>query len=144
VEKAFEFRHLPGQEPAILANAVTAHRRRPVVGPLSKELQRALLRLPERDVAFENALGQTGLAVLRRVPLVHRIHDVGWLPDRQHGPLGKFVQVSVRDDRRDLDDRIGSRIETCHLEVDPDQVGTPVGLIFAIVHALFRVVSDGR
>jgi hypothetical protein len=42
--------------------------------------------------------------------------------DRELGAFGDDVQIAVGDQRRDLEDRVGVRIEPGHLQVDPDQV----------------------
>ena len=40
-----------------------------------------------------------------------------------HRTLGELGEIFISDDRRDLNNRIGLRAKTCHLKVDPDQIG---------------------
>lgn len=56
------------------------------------------------------------------IPGIHRFeHGIG-LVNCQHRTFGEKVELCVCHDRRHFDDYIGRGIETCHLEIDPDEV----------------------
>ena len=122
MEEPLEGRHLAREKPAILTDAVATHRRCSSHCVLRQEIQRPRLRVLGRDAAVTDPLQQTGAAVRGPVPFVHRTEHGGVLVDRNHGPFRHYTERRVGDDRRDLDDVIGLRVQAGHLEVDPDQV----------------------
>lgn len=67
---------------------------------------------------------QSGAGVQGADVVVHDGQDVIGLVDDEVRSLIENVQVRVRHDRGDLDDRAFFGVETGHFEVDPDQ---PVG-----------------
>ena len=121
VEIALEIGHLAGEEAAVLADAVAAHRGGTRLDPYPQELDRALLGLGRRHGTRAHALEQAGVPVCLTIPVVHPLKHDFRLTDREHRPFREQIQVLVRDDRGDLDDPVTLRIEAGHLEVDPDQ-----------------------
>ena len=59
--------------------------------------------------------------MLAGVPLVHLTEDLRGLVDGEHGALRKNVQLPIRHDGGDLDDRLPLRVEPGHFQIDPDQ-----------------------
>ena len=122
VEIAFQPRHVPDEEPPVLADRIAADRRPALGNPLAQERDRAFLGVGHRRVAGEHAAPQAGTAMRAAVPFVHGLEPRERMRDRQFGAFGEHVQLAVGDQRGDLQDRIGVGIEPGHLEVDPDQV----------------------
>lgn len=60
--------------------------------------------------------------MLTGVPLIHCVHRRSRLSDRNNRPFCQFDELLVGNDRRDLDDRVGHRIQTRHLQIYPNQV----------------------
>ena len=122
VEKALEPRHEPRQEAPILTDAVAAHGRSPGLGPGFEKLQGRALRRGGVDIAREDSGGQTRIAVLPPVPIIHRVERRLALTYGQHRPFREHVEVFVGYDRGDLDDEIGFRLQAGHFEVDPNEI----------------------
>jgi len=122
VKELLEGRHFPEKEPAILADAVSAHGRSSGLGVRLHEFERPSLGLSGSDLAAPDPLQQPGRAMRRAVPFVHRIEDAVGLVN---GDLRSFChdpQVRVRHDRRDLDDVIPVRVQPGHFEIDPHEI----------------------
>ena len=60
--------------------------------------------------------------MLPGVPGIHALEGTVGLVYGQNRTLGKDIQLAVRDDSGNLDNRILHGIETGHLEVYPDKV----------------------
>ena len=60
--------------------------------------------------------------MLAAVPVVHRREPVERVADRELRTFGKDVQRLVGNRRRDLEDRVGDRVQSGHLQIDPDQM----------------------
>ena len=43
------------------------------------------------------------------------------MPDREHRAFGQFDELGVGDDGGDFQNGVGIRVETGHLEIEPDQ-----------------------
>ena len=121
VEERLERRHQTRHETPVLADAVSAHGRRPFDDMPRQELERRGFGGGERHPALAHPREQTRAAVLALVPGVHARKRGLVLVDREHRPLGDETQRGVGDEGRDLDDRVGLRLQTGHLEIDPDE-----------------------
>jgi hypothetical protein len=121
MEPALEFGHQPGQEAAVLADAVAAQRGSARLRPLLEETQRLTLGLADAHVAVQNTLPQPRCRVMLRVPCVHVAEHGLRVADGVHRADGQFIEVGVGHHRRDLEDRIVGRVQARHFEVEPDQ-----------------------
>jgi hypothetical protein len=126
MEVLFEPGHQAMQEAPVLADRIAAHRRRIGRDPFGHERKRARFRISHADALLQHAPPQPRLAVLVPVPFVHRLQCRERMGDRELRPFGEDVELRIGDDRGDLDDRITVRIQTCHLQVDPDQASFAV------------------
>ncbi len=122
MEEALELRHVAGEKPPVLADAVAAHRGCSLGHERGEKLQSAAFRFGGPDPACPHAAEQPRGAVLLLVPLVHARKAVLRLVNGEHRPFADDVQLLVGHDGGDLDDEVGVRLEPGHLEVDPDQV----------------------
>jgi len=87
-----------------------------------KKRERRRFRVGRGQPAVADTLQQSRAAVRRAIPLVHGAEHGIALVNRQHRTLRNHIQRGIRDDRCDLDDVIGLRIQAGHLEIDPDEV----------------------
>ena len=70
------------------------------------------------------------------IPVVHAVHHGLRLMNREHRPFREFVEIRIRHDRRDLDNRVGRGIEAGHFEIDPDQIARSIDEPVGVAHAL--------
>lgn len=61
------------------------------------EIKDHLLGLFLTDLTVSNSLGQTRLAMVRRVPLIHTIYQIIFLMDYNVGPLQKKNLLHISD-----------------------------------------------
>ena len=122
VEERLEPGHRRGQEAAVLADAVAAHRRGVLAHVALQELDDLALRLGLVDRRRADAVGEPAPAVGAGVPRIHPGQRRLALVDRQHRAFGAALQLGVGDDDGDLDDAVGVWNEPGHFEVDPDEV----------------------
>src|SRR6185312_6903476 len=121
VKVVLEPRHVAGEEAAVLADGVAAHRRHPRRHVLAQEVERGRFHVVFRQRRRLHLVDEARLAVRRRVPRVHAREDRVALMDDPRGTFGHGLEVDVGDDHRDLEDAVGIGLEPCHLEVDPDE-----------------------
>src|ERR1700730_16788997 len=122
MEKSLEPRHEARQEAPILTDAVAAHGGSPGLGPGFEKFQGRALRHGGVHIAREDSGGETRIAVLPPVPIVHRVERRLTLTYGQHRPFREHVEVFVGYDRGNFDDEIGLRLQTGHFEVDPNEI----------------------
>ena len=92
MEKPLEGGHLAREKPAILADAVAAHRRGSGHGVLRQEIQCLRLRVLRSNPAVTNPLQQAGAAMRGPVPFVHRTEHGGVLVDRKYWTLRHYTE----------------------------------------------------
>src|ERR1700754_442836 len=122
VEVALQLGHLAMQEAAVLADGVAAHGRLAGGYPLAQERDGRFLGLLGRRVRFHRTTPQPRTHVLVAVPGIHLLQARIGMRYGEDRSLGKHVQILVRHDRGDFQDGIVIRIQTGHLQVDPDEV----------------------
>ncbi len=121
MEERLELRHEPRHEAAILANAVSTHRRCARLDMLPQELECAAFSLHRRRSTRTYSRKQTRGSVLTLIPLVHLGQRCFVLMDRIDRPLGDQSQRGIGHERGNLDDRIRLWLQTGHFEIDPDE-----------------------
>ena len=122
VEEPFQARHQPMHEAAILADRVATHRRLACRHPLQEKFDRAHFGKRHVDFRIEDALPESGLAMLVAVPVVHGKQGCLVMTDGERRAFGKQVQILVGDHRGDFEDGIVIGIEPGHFQIDPDQI----------------------
>ena len=122
VEVAFQRFHVRIKEATILADAVAADRRLALGHPPFKEGDGFSFGVAHADAAVTHALGQAGVAVGARIPLIHGGEDGVAVVNGDHRTFGQGVEVAVGDNRRHLDDDVGVGVQTGHFQIDPNQV----------------------
>lgn len=122
MEESLEHRHLARQEATVLADAVTAHRRRPAQRVQTEEIDGLRFRLRSIDPARPHPLHQARGAMRRAVPLVHAAQHSIVPVNGDHRALSNHVQVRVGHDRRYFDDVVERRVQPGHLKVYPDEI----------------------
>ena len=122
VKESLERRHEAREEAPILANAVAAHRRAPVLGPGVEEGERLALGGGRVGAARQDPRDQPGAAVLAPIPVVHGLQHLIALMHRDDRPFGEHLEVLVGYDRGDFDDEIGVRLEPGHFKIDPNEI----------------------
>ncbi len=75
------------------------------------------------------------------IPVVHALQGAFRMTDRQYRPLGQFVQLGVGHDQGQLENRIPDRVQTRHLQVDPQQVA---GFVHHQAPWVERMITNGR
>src|SRR4051794_12019227 len=106
VEKAGKLGHVATQESPVLANTVTADRRRAGIDVLTQERESLPLGLLLGRRARSDAISEARERMLSRVPVVHaREHLVG-LVDGAHWSFGDHRELLVGDYGRNLDDSV--------------------------------------
>ena len=60
--------------------------------------------------------------MLTLIPRIHGIQNIIGLMDRPDRTLGKYRQLFIGNNSGHLDNQIEVRIETRHLEIDPNQI----------------------
>ena len=122
MEERFQLRHIAPQEAAILTDAVATHGRSALLTVQAQKCQHLLLCFGFTDLAAAHAVGQTRLTMCAGAPLIHaRQHRIR-LMHGDHGPLGDEIQIRIGDDCGHLNDAVSVRIQSGHLQIDPDQV----------------------
>ena len=122
MEIRLQFRHTARQKPPVLTDAVAAHRRFAPGHVEIQEFQGLQFGLALIRRAGADPRDQTGFAVLFLVPVVHRCQHCVILVDGQHRPFSQDVELAVGHDGRDFNDAVGLRVQTGHLQINPDQV----------------------
>ena len=52
----------------------------------------------------------------------HTVHRLRGMPDGELHRIRNFIEITIRDDRRYLDDYVLIRLKACHLKVKPHEV----------------------
>ena len=122
VKIALEDRHFASKESPILANTVAAHRGHTSPDMVCEECQRLRLGIRDAVPAAPDSFDQARLPVRPSIPIIHPFEHRVRLVHGDDRTLGDDVQFCIRYDRGNLNDVVVCRVETRHLQVDPDQV----------------------
>src|SRR3989338_4796682 len=121
MQVGFEFRHVFDEKAPVLPDRVAAQGRRLLPAVRRDEFQHLPLGLFHGHLRRAALFGQAGLAVVVLAPGLHRAERLRAVTDRDGRALGDEVELGIRDDRADLEDRADPGIEARHLEIEQDE-----------------------
>src|SRR5581483_2824340 len=86
------------------------------------KIERLLLRLLRRDLRLFHPLEKSGPPMGVPAPLLHRAERFRIVMNGDGGAFGQNIELAVGNDRRDLYDAGPGRLQSGHLQIEPDQV----------------------
>ena len=91
------------------------------LGILCDEIARQSIGFVDIDLGLQDAIDESRLCVVLRIPIVHRIEHSFWAFDGDFWSFGDDIEIGIGHECGDFDAVIDARIESCHFAIDPNQ-----------------------